>query len=118
MALSDLPPRGDMNPVDPSATLGRRWRKDHPEFWRRLSPLGATRPDASQQGAETTRSAADDEGEAFSARLRELREAHLEEARRDAAKFSRASPGTDLRSSAIDGSMDDHEDDVEEESWP
>ena len=40
MALTDLPVRGDMEPVDLSRTLGRRWRKDDPDFWRRLSPLG------------------------------------------------------------------------------
>ncbi len=48
LTLTDLPVRGDMKPTGLGGTLGRRWRKDHPEFWRRLSPLGAGRPDVNQ----------------------------------------------------------------------
>jgi hypothetical protein len=61
--------------------------------------------------------AADPEGEAFIARLRQLREAQLEEARSDAVAFSAAAPGADLRSPAIDGSMVNREDEDEEEPW-
>jgi hypothetical protein len=39
------------------------------------------------------------------------------EARRDAAAFSSANSDQDLHSSALNGSMDDREDDVEEERW-
>ena len=110
MALTDLPVRDDMKPADLSATLGRRWRKDDPDFWRRLSPLGAGRHGATAQPADPT-------AEAFAAQLRRLREADHEEARRDAAAFRSANPDQDLRSSGINGSMDDREDDVEEERW-
>jgi hypothetical protein len=66
-ALSELPARSDLGAADPRLALGRRWRHDEPDFWERLSPLGAT--------------------------------------------------DRDLRSSAINGSMDDRENDVEEEPW-
>jgi hypothetical protein len=67
-AASELPARSDLREADPRLALGHRWRHDQPDFWERLSPLGATHPD--------------------------------------------------LRSSAVDGSMDDRENDVEEELWP
>jgi hypothetical protein len=116
LALTDLPVRGDIEPVGLSGTLGRRWRKDDPEFWRRLSPLGAGGHSATEEEGQITPSA-DPEAEAFAVRLQRLREAQLKEARRDAAASSSADHAPDLRSSAIDGSMDDREDDVEEESW-
>jgi hypothetical protein len=84
MALSDLPVRSDLKPVGLSGTLGRRWRKDHPDFWRRLSPFGAGRQSATEEAAQTPIPPPDPETEEFVARLRQLREAHLEEARRDA----------------------------------
>jgi hypothetical protein len=117
LALIDLPARGDVRPVDLSRALGRRWRKDDPDFWRRLSPLGAGRPSASRDEAQITSRSADLEAEAFTARLRCLRDTDLDEARREAATFRSADPGQDLRSSGINGSMDDREDDVEEEPW-
>ena len=43
MAITDLPVRSDLKLVGLSGTLGRRWRKDDSDFWRRLSPLGAGR---------------------------------------------------------------------------
>jgi hypothetical protein len=118
LALTGLPVRGDMKPAEPSRMLGRRWRKDHPDFWRRLSPLGAHGP--SEEEAQITPQPADPEAEAFIARLQRLREARLEEARQDAAAFRGAGDGgsdVDLRSSGINGSMDDREDDAEEERW-
>jgi Replication-relaxation len=115
LALTDLPVRRDLRPVGVSRTLGRRWRKDDPDFWRRLSPLGAGRHDATDEVRQITPQPADPKAEAFVARLRRLREADLEEARQDAAAFSSANPGQDLRSPAINGSMDDREGDIEEE---
>jgi len=116
LTLTDLPARGDIEPVGPSGTLGRRWRKDHPDFWRRLSPLGVGRHSASQDKAQITPPVAELEAEAFIARLRQLRDAHLEVARRDAPAFG-AGVGGDLRLPPINGSMDDREDNLEEESW-
>jgi len=44
LALADLAPRADgEDPVPLDGCLGRRWRKDNPEFWARLSPLTAWR---------------------------------------------------------------------------
>jgi len=117
LALTDLPVRGDLKPVGLNRTLGRRWRKDDPNFWQRLSPLGAGRPGVSRDEAAILRPAADPEAEAFSARLRQLRDAHLKDARRDAAALTVAARETDLRLPAINGSMDDREDDVEEGPW-
>ena len=98
-------------------TLGRRWRKDDPDFWRRLSPLGAGRHGPSEEEGPIEPQSADPTAEAFAARLRRLREAGHEKARGDAVAFRSAYPDRDLRSSAIDGSMDVGEDDVEEERW-
>jgi hypothetical protein len=117
LALTDLSVRGELKPVGLNRTLGRRWRKDDPDFWRRLSPLGAGTHSATEEAGETTSQPPDPEAEAFIARLRRLREADLAEAHRDAAAFSSANRDRDLRSSPINGSMDDREDDVEEEPW-
>ena len=117
LALTELPVRGDIDPVGLDGTLGRRWGKEHPDFWRRLSPLGADRTDVSHDKAEIPPPAADPEAEEFVARLRQLREAHLEEARRDAAGFNATEQEADLRSPTINGSMDDREHDVEKDPW-
>ena len=117
MAIRDLPVRSDLKPVGLSGTLGRRWRKDHPNFWRRLSPLGAGRQRATEEAAPTTPKPPDPEIEAFVERLRQLRDASVEEARRDASALKVTRQQADLRSSAINGSMDEREHDVEEESW-
>jgi hypothetical protein len=117
VALADLPVRSDLKPVGLTRTLGRRWRKDDRDFWCRLSPLGAGRPEGTEEEVQITPRPTDPEGEAFVARLRHLREAQLEEARRDAAGLGSAEPDRDLRSSTINGSMDDREDDAEEEPW-
>ena len=115
LALTDLPVRSDMNSANLSSVLGRRWRKDQPDFWTRLSPLGTT------PAAETKASPVDRDADAFAERLRRLRETQLEQALQDAADIKvgdrAAAPKADLRSSGINGSMDDPEDDVEEERW-
>lgn len=117
LALTDLPVRDDLRPVGPNRTLGRRWRKNDPDFWRRLSPLGAGRHGATEEEGPIRPQPVDPAAEAFAARLRRLREAGHAEARRDAAALRSANPDQDLRSPAINGSMDDREDDVEEEPW-
>jgi hypothetical protein len=116
-ALTDLPARDGMKPTHLSMTLGRRWRKDDPHFWLRLSPLGAGRAGVSHGEAEIPPPAADHEAEEFVARLRRLRNAHLQEACRDAAALKAATRDTDLRLPTINGSMDDREDEAEEEPW-
>jgi hypothetical protein len=55
--LVELPVRGDLRLADLGRALGRRWRKERPDFWERLSPLGrrpeapATEPAAPRAGA-------------------------------------------------------------------
>jgi Replication-relaxation len=39
-ALSELRARTDLPPFDLSRCLGREWRKERPDFWQALSPLG------------------------------------------------------------------------------
>jgi hypothetical protein len=117
MALTDLPARGDLNPVGLDRTVGRRWRKVNPDFWRRLSPLGVGWLGATAKPGQITPRPADPKGEPFAERLRRLRKADLAEARRDAEAFRSVNPDRDLRFSTINGSMDDREDDVEEEPW-
>src|SRR5262249_7411121 len=116
-ALAALPARHDLEHLDPGLALGRRWRHERPDFWERLSPLGIRSPSVSADEEEGNMQPADPEVEAFSTRLRQLREANLAEARRDAAAFGFPNSTPDLRPSAIDGSMDDHEGDIEEERW-
>jgi hypothetical protein len=69
LALADLPVRGDMKSIPMCGTLGRRWRKDHPGFWRRLSPLGTGRPRGVEEDEQITAEPVDPEAEAFIARL-------------------------------------------------
>jgi hypothetical protein len=40
-ALTELPARADMPAANLELALGRRWRKERPDFWAALSPLGA-----------------------------------------------------------------------------
>jgi hypothetical protein len=116
VALTDLPVRGDMKPANVDAALGRRWRKDHPDFWGRLAPLTGGYS-TSEQIVQSEPQPSEPESDAFATRLRHWREAHLEEARRDTAALNAGARETDLRSPAINGSMDDREDDEEEDSW-
>jgi hypothetical protein len=117
LALTDLPARGDFELSDPSMSLGRRWRKDDPDFWRRLSPLGMRALGASDEHALQTRPPTDPEAEVVAERLRDLRQANREETRRDVAPLGDADPIPNLRPSAIDGSMDARDNDLEEERW-
>jgi hypothetical protein len=117
VALTDLPVRDDMKPADLSTALGRRWRKDHPDFWG--AALAARRRQARRE-----RGGRADHAAACGPRSRGVHRAAASaarraarEARRDAAAFSSANSDQDLRSSALNGSMDDREDDVEEERW-
>jgi hypothetical protein len=118
MAITDLPVRSDLKAVGLSGTLGRRWRKDDPDFWRRLSPLAVGRQSATKEAAQTTQQLPDPETEAFIQRLRQLRGVTVQEARRDATALKSTRHEADLRLPAISGSMDDREDDVEEKPWP
>jgi hypothetical protein len=45
LPITDLPIQNLDRWTDPVDALGRRWHKDRPGFWHRLSPLGAPAPD-------------------------------------------------------------------------
>ena len=129
--LRELPTRDDLASTAIEFTLGRRWRKEHSDFWQQLSPLHR-RPDrrsvedqcaAEAASADSPPSAPVDDpaADAFVERLRRLREAELEEARRDnqAAETRRSArlAAADLRPSTTDGLMLDPEAELEEEPW-
>jgi hypothetical protein len=40
--LSELPARAELLPIDRERCLGLQWRKDQPDFWQTLSPLGVS----------------------------------------------------------------------------
>jgi hypothetical protein len=140
-ALTELPARADPRAPDLRRALGRRWRHDQPDFWHRLSPLAhplagsdveqaaMPRTERSLGPAETGRRRTRDRRAADPAAdeqvhdrtgLAEARRLLEEEMRRDLAAAraaSRFGVVEDLRSSAIDGSMDDREHELEEERW-
>lgn len=138
--LTELPLRRDLGATDLALALGRRWRHEQQDFWERLSPLG--RPLAADEEAAHTAptsaepaaaiAAADGrqepaaEGAAAEQRradvgILEARRLLEEELRRDLAAARAAGrrgvTRRDLRSSAIDGSMDGRDHDLEEERW-
>jgi hypothetical protein len=131
LALREMPARDDLQPANLEFALGRRWCKDHPQFWQQLSPLHRRRADArtigeppaesAEPNSSASRPADDLEAEAFMERVRGLREAEREELRRDLEAIrsgnSWRSGGTDLRPSGTDGLMLDPEDKLEEERW-
>lgn len=45
LPITDLPVQNLDRWTDPADALGRRWHKDRPDFWHRLSPLGTPAPD-------------------------------------------------------------------------
>jgi Replication-relaxation len=57
-ALSDLPARTDLPRFDLSRCLGREWRKERPDFWQALSPLGVPSAPARTVAADEERVAA------------------------------------------------------------
>lgn len=61
LALPELPVRRNLPPAALSQTLGRRWRKDNPDFWRRLSPLGNHGPTSAEEAEPAAATAADRE---------------------------------------------------------
>jgi hypothetical protein len=137
-ALSELPARSDLPATDPRLALGRRWRHDQPGFWERLSPLarpltadadveqpapagGEDEPGiatAAPLGLEPADEAAAAPPEPVSLELAEARRQLEDKIHQDLAAARAAGrrgvTDRDLRSSAIDGSMDTRED-VEEE---
>ena len=115
--LSELRARTGLAPIELARCLGRRWRKEQPDFWQTLSPLGipATRsaaaatPQPEEQKAPVT---------AGPSRVEQMRERLLAEARRDAQQSAAgARSKADWTSSGIDGLMLDPDEEPEPEEW-
>jgi hypothetical protein len=108
-------------PIELARCLGRRWRKEQPDFWQTLSPLGTTAASAAATLAET-----EPAGEATEANVRVLaepspiermRERLLAEARHDAQQATVGSPCDDWTSSGIDGLMLDPDQERDPQEW-
>jgi hypothetical protein len=113
--LSELRARTGLAPIELARCLGRRWRKEQPDFWQTLSPLGipATRsaaaavPQPEEQKAPVI---------AGPSPVEQMRERLLAEARRDAQQSAPRSKA-DWTSSGIDGLMLDPDEEPEPEEW-
>ena len=109
-----MPPRTELAPIDRARCLGRRWRKDRPDFWQTLSPLGVpvdgpAEPEPPATAAPTT---------AAPHAIERMRDQLLAEACRDAeAATAAASSAADWTSSGIDGLMLDPDEEPALEEW-
>jgi hypothetical protein len=110
--LSELTARTELAPIELARCLGRRWRKEQPDFWQTLSPLGIP----------ATRSAPEPEPKvpviAGPSPIERMRERLLAEARRDAQTATDgAAAAADWTSSGIDGLMLDPDKGPGPEEW-
>jgi hypothetical protein len=114
--LSELTAQTELQSIELARCLGRRWRKEQPDFWLTLSPLGVpASPDGSTATEQEEPNAPVIEGPSPVERTRERL---LAEARRDAQTATlRASAAADWTSSGIDGLMLDPEEEPEPEEW-
>ncbi len=117
LRLPELTARTELAPIELVRCLGRRWRKEQPDFWQTLSPLGtpATRsvaaamPQPEEPKAPVT---------AGPSRVEQMRELLLAEARRDAQTATDgAAAAADWTSSGIDGLMLDPDEKPESQEW-
>jgi hypothetical protein len=114
LRLSELRARTALAPIELARCLGRRWRKEQPDFWRTLSPLGipATRSVAAAAPQPEEPKAPVIEGPSP---VEHMRERLLAEARRDAQRgAASARSKADWTSSGIDGLMLDPDEEPEE----
>jgi hypothetical protein len=114
--LSELTAQTELAPIELARCLGRRWRKEQPDFWPTLSPLGIpASPDASTAKEPEEPNEPVIEGPSPVDRMRERL---LAEARRDAQPAIGGAPAaTDWTSSGIDGLMLDPDEEPELEEW-
>jgi hypothetical protein len=94
-ALSELRARTDLPPFDLARCLGREWRKERPDFWQALSPLGVPSPPTHAGGAETepADAATPASGPPAGSAIERMREQLLVEARQDVGATSRVGGG-------------------------
>lgn len=116
--LSEMAPRTQLAPIEYARCLGRRWRKDQPDFWQALSPLGvAAHPRPVVESAESHTPATAAPTAAPSA-IERMRGQLLAEARRDAESATTPATATaDWTSSGINGLMLDPDEEPAPEEW-
>jgi hypothetical protein len=116
--LSEMAPRTELAPIEHGRCLGRRWRKDEPDFWQALSPLGVSaypRPVAEPAEPPTPATAA---LTAAPSAIERMRAQLLAQARRDTQTATAAASATpDWTSSGIDGLMLDPDEEPALEEW-
>jgi Replication-relaxation len=117
LQLSELRARTGLAPIELAHCLGRRWRKEQPDFWQTLSPLGipATRSVAAAVPQPEEPKAPVIE---VPSPVEQMRERLVAEARRDAQQGT-TSEGfkADWTSSGIDGLMLDPGEEPRPEEW-
>jgi hypothetical protein len=118
LRLLELTARTELAPIEPARCLGRAWRKEQPDFWQTLSPLGvpirrssptvdATDPEQPHVPVPETPS-----------QLERMREQLVAEARLDAQTATVGAPtAADWTSSRIDGLMLDPDEEPALEEW-
>jgi Replication-relaxation len=115
LRLSELRARTGLAPIEFARCLGRRWRKEQPDFWETLSPLGipATRSAAAATPQPEEPTAPVIEGPSP---VVQMRERLLTEARRDAQQSTASARFKgDWTSSGIDGLMLDPDEEPDQE---
>jgi hypothetical protein len=109
--LSELRAQTELAPIELARCLGRRWRKEQPDFWQTLSPLGIP---AARFVPEPEPNAPAIAGPSP---IERVREQLLAEARCDAQTALDGAPEVDWTSSAIDGLMLDPDEEPALEEW-
>jgi hypothetical protein len=110
--LSELTAQAELAPIELARCLGRRWRKEQPDFWQTLSPLGIP---AARSVPEPEPNAPAIAGPSP---IERMREQLLAEARCDAQTATDgAAAAADWTSSAVDGLMLDPDEEPEPKEW-
>ncbi len=81
--LTELTVQTNLGPIDLSRCLGRRWRKQRPDFWQALSPLGVTKGPAAATGPAAEPAPEPAPIASAPRAIERMREQLLAEARRD-----------------------------------
>jgi hypothetical protein len=110
--LSELTAQTELAPIELARCLGRRWRKEQPDFWPRLSPLGI--PASPSASTATELEEPNEPVIEGPSPVERMRERLLAEARRDARQTTGGGPCVDWTSSGIDGLMLDPDEEPEE----
>jgi hypothetical protein len=116
--LHELTARTELIPIEPARCLGRRWRKDQPDFWQTLSPLGVP----TTQLAPTVDTTKPEQPHVpvpeGPSQLERMRDQLIAEARRHAQTATAgASEPADWTSSGVDGLMLDPDEEPALEEW-